>query len=55
MSDGLILLLLFAVLAVWFLGRIARMLRISVTPKRYATAAVIVVLGLLTLYAGSQQ
>lgn len=52
--DGLIMVLLFALIAAWLFGRIARMFNMAVKPKSYVTMAVVVVIAVLLLYAASQ-
>lgn len=54
MDGAIVLLLLFAVIAAWLLNRIAKMLRIGLSPKAYVTLTVVVVLGVLVLYANAQ-
>lgn len=48
--EGLIILLLFAVVAMWLFGRVTKKMRVPVTPAKYRTVAVIVVIGVLLLY-----
>lgn len=54
MDSGLVLLLLFAAIAAWLLNRIAKMLRIPVSPKAYMMLTTAVILGVLLLYANAQ-
>lgn len=51
--DGLIVVLLLAVVAAWLLGRIAKMANMALRPKSYVTMVVVVVIGVLVLYAAS--
>lgn len=52
--EGLIIVALLALLAVWLLRWGARTLGTAVSPKAYMTLAVVVVLGILLLYAGTR-
>lgn len=51
--NALIILLLLAVVGGWLFWRIARMLRLAISPKRFLTVAAIIVIGVLVLYASS--
>lgn len=51
--DGIVIVVLFALIAAWLLGRIAKMVNMAIRPKSYVTMVVVVVIGVLLLYAAS--